>query len=79
MTEEKIMTRHPAGKSGVNILKRRYEIIKSFILEVLEAHPNITFKDLSSHAVVALADSFDGKIMWYITTVKLDLEARGDH
>jgi hypothetical protein len=38
MKEEKIMTRHPQGKKGVNILKRRYDTIKDFIVE--EAYRN---------------------------------------
>ncbi len=25
-----------------------------------------------------MQDSFDGSVMWYYTTVKLDLEARGE-
>jgi hypothetical protein len=28
-------------------------------------------------AIDELSDTFDGKVVWYILTVKLDLEARG--
>ena len=28
-------------------------------------------------AAKELSDAFDGKVVWYIVTVKLDLEARG--
>ena len=31
MEEEKILTLHPQGKKGVNILKRRYDVIKAYI------------------------------------------------
>lgn len=41
MTEEKIMTLHPQGKKGVNILKRRYETIKNFIIKFIIKHLNI--------------------------------------
>jgi hypothetical protein len=32
MKEEKILTLHPDRKMGVNILKRRYDVIKDFII-----------------------------------------------
>ncbi|MCK8521442.1 hypothetical protein M0D21_07680 [Aquimarina sp. D1M17] len=74
--EEKIMTLHPQGKQGVNILKRRYDLIKSFILKTIEEHKEISFSDLTDLAVDTLSSTFDGKVVWYIVTVKLDLEAR---
>lgn len=75
--EDRILTRHPSGKQGVNILYARYEIIRDYILDTLEKAGTITFSDLADKAVEDLSDSFDGKVLWYITTVKLDLEARG--
>ncbi|WP_339704958.1 hypothetical protein [uncultured Kriegella sp.] len=73
---DKIMTLHPQGKSGVNILKRRYDTIKSFIIETIREHTEITYGALSDLAVEKLSNSFDGKVVWYVVTVKLDLEAR---
>jgi hypothetical protein len=35
MTEEKILTKHPLGKSGRNISKHKYETMKQAIVEVL--------------------------------------------
>ena len=75
--EEKIMTLHPQGKNGVNILKRRYDQIKGFILQTIEENNEISFEDLTDLAVKNLTNKFDGKVIWYIVTVKLDLEARG--
>ncbi|UII81169.1 hypothetical protein [Flagellimonas sp. CMM7] len=75
--EEKIMTLHPQGKAGVNILKRRYDFIKSFIVSTVTESETITFEKLSDKAIEELTSSFDGKVLWYIVTVKLDLEARG--
>ena len=72
----KIMTLHPGGKLGVNILKRRYEVIKDFILEVLQTENEVSFKELVEKAVKGLSDVFDGSVMWYVVTVKQDLEAR---
>lgn len=77
MTEEKKMTLHPNGKTGVNILKRRYDVIANYILKKVKEHGEITFQDLSDKGVEDLSESFDGKILWYMVTVKLDLEARG--
>lgn len=70
------MTLHPNGKQGVNILLRRYEVIKDLILLKLKEHPEISFDELTELAVKELSESFDGKVVWYMVTVKLDLEAR---
>nr|WP_299070820.1 hypothetical protein [uncultured Allomuricauda sp.] len=75
--EEKIMTLHPQGKAGVNILKMRYDFIKDFIVKTVKEHGAITFKKLGDMAVDQLTEGFDGKVLWYVVTVKLDLEARG--
>ena len=76
MKEERIMTLHPQGKKGVNILKRRYDLIFDFIIETLKMKSEITFEELINLAKKKLTNSFDGKVVWYIVTVKLDLEAR---
>ncbi|WP_273566982.1 DUF6958 family protein [Maribacter halichondriae] len=76
MTEEKILTLHPQGKKGVNILKRRYEAIKRFIMSTLKNNKEITYQELNRLAVEELKSSFDGKVGWYVVSVKLDLEAR---
>jgi len=76
MNEERILTKHPQGKDGVNILKRRYDVIKGFITKTIEEYKEITYSELSDLAVEKLSNKFDGKVVWYIVTVKLDLEAR---
>ena len=76
MNETKIMTLHPDGKHGVNILLRRYEVIKTFILSKLKDHSEIRFDELTDLAIIELSANFDGKVVWYMVTVKLDLEAR---
>ncbi|MBU1014356.1 MAG: hypothetical protein KKG99_15255 [Bacteroidetes bacterium] len=76
MNEAKIMTLHPSCKQGVNILLRRYEVIKTFILSKLKEHSEIGFDELTDLAVKELSANFDGKVVWYMVTVKLDLEAR---
>lgn len=77
MPEEKILTLHPQGKKGSNILKRRYDVISTYILQELQQVDAMTFEELGDKAVIDLSNNFDGKVRWYIVTVKLDLEARG--
>ncbi len=75
--EEKIMTLHPKGKNGVHILRRRYDQIAEYLLKVIERRKQISYAELDDLAVAELTDKFDGKVSWYVVTVKLDLEARG--
>lgn len=76
MDSDRIMTLHPQGKKGVNILRRRYIFIKDFILKTIKSHEEISYKNLNDLAVEELTEIFDGKVSWYIVSVKLDLEAR---
>lgn len=71
------MTLHPGGKQGVNILQRRYDLVREFILEVIASGGETRFNDLLEIAKAGLHGRLDGSIAWYVTTVKLDLEARG--
>ena len=75
MSNAKIETLHPQGKKGVNIDKVKYDQVSAFILEKLAKGP-ITYEALSDLAIEELQPVFDGKVVWYIVTVKLDLEAR---
>lgn len=68
---------HPEGKQGVRILKRRYTAIKEAIINSLAETPVLTFNELCKTVDQKVKDSFDGEVMWYVTNVKLDLEARG--
>lgn len=74
---ERILTLHPQGKNGVNILKRKYDFIKDYILKKVKEHGEIAYQSLDDMARTELEDSFDGKVAWYVVSVKLDLEARG--
>ena len=76
MAEEKIMTLHPQGKQGVNIDRTKYETMKEAIIQTINAQEGITFADLNTAVSAQLEGKFEGSIGWYLTTVKLDLEAR---
>lgn len=73
-----IRTLHPAKKQGVNISREKYEVIRNAILCVLQAQKEMTFMKLSRAVEKEVNGDFDGSVMWYVTTVKLDLEARGE-
>ena len=74
---EKIMTLHPAGKSGTNISRQKYDLVRAAIVDAIQETGDIAFKDLEAAVARRLPASFDGSIGWYTTTIKLDLEARG--
>jgi hypothetical protein len=75
MKEEKILTKHPRGKSGVNIDKQKYETLKKEILSALRGK-ELTHDELFNRLNKTLKGKFSGSISWYAETVKLDLEAR---
>lgn len=75
--KDMIRTLHPEKKKGVNISNEKYEIIRKAILVTLNAKKEMTFMDLSRAVEKQVNGKFEGSIMWYVTTVKLDLEARG--
>jgi hypothetical protein len=75
MAEEKILTKHPLGKSGKNIDKQKYETLRKAILTALK-NKEATHTELFDRLNKTLKGKFSGNISWYGETVKLDLEAR---
>jgi hypothetical protein len=75
MTEEKILTKHPLGKSGKNISSQKYETLKRGILSALK-NKELTHAELFERLNRSLQGKFAGNVSWYGETVKLDLEAR---
>lgn len=75
-TDKKILTLHPAGKTGVRIDLAKYDAIKRAVIAILKQRKIMTFEDLADAVVSKLKNRFEGSIPWYYTTVKLDLEAR---
>jgi hypothetical protein len=75
MKEEKILTKHPLGKSGKNIDKQKYETLKKAILSALR-NKELTHTELFDRLNKSLQGKFSGNISWYAETTKLDLEAR---
>ena len=76
--KDKIRTLHPEKKQGVNISKEKYDVIRKAILCVMQTEKEITFMKLSRAVEKEVNGTFDGSVTWYVTTVKLDMEARGE-
>jgi hypothetical protein len=75
MAEEKILTKHPQGKTGRNISKESYDTLKTAILAALKKK-ELTHDELFEQLNKSLKGKFSGNVSWYGETVKLDLEAR---
>ncbi len=79
--EAKELCRSPAeGKQATRILKWKFDLIRTAILKAL-SEGDCTFKQLPSRVLEQL-DATDakrlGSLNWYVTTVKLELEVRGE-
>ncbi|MCI0619157.1 hypothetical protein L0244_39815 [bacterium] len=75
MAEEKILTKHPFGKTGRSISIQNYETMKLAILKTLQKK-ELTHTELMDRVNEDLKGKFRDNISWYAETVKLDLEAR---
>ena len=75
MAEEKILTKHPQGKTGRNINREIYETVKAAVLATL-GKKELTHNELFEQLNKKLNGKISGNISWYGETVKLDLEAR---
>ena len=75
MRDAKILTKHPLGKSGKNIDRKKYDTLKEAILSALRKN-DLTHTELFSRLNKSLKGKFSGNISWYGETVKLDLEAK---
>lgn len=76
--KDTIRTLHPEKKQGVNISKEKYDIIRKAILSTLRKQKEMSFRNLSHAVEKEVNGTFEGSVTWYVTTVKLDLEARGE-
>lgn len=76
---ETIMTLHPdSTKVGVNMSRATYDLVRQTILEVMQERGEVTFRELFDTVIARLSGNFEGAVGWYATTVKLDMEARGE-
>jgi hypothetical protein len=79
--DDRILTRHPAGKQGVRIARDRYDAMREAILEQVPRRKlGVAWKDLPGLVRPLLPRAVYGpgvSVTWYCVVVKLDLEARG--
>lgn len=75
--KDMIRTLHPGKKQGVNISREKYEMIRKAILAILRTQKEMTFMALARAVEKDVRGKFEGSVTWYVTTVNLDLEARG--
>jgi hypothetical protein len=75
MADAKVLAKHPLGKTGRNISKQKYDMLKGAILTALK-NKALTHTELFSYLNKSLKGTFPGNVSWYGETVKLDLEAR---
>lgn len=83
MAEERVVCRTPThNKKPTRIVRWKYETVRRAILKAIPKGPEgLTFKDLPRRVASLLSkvEKEDlGSINWYTTTVKLDLEVKGE-
>ena len=80
---DKVVCKTPTpGKTPTRIDKWKYDVVRRAILNILKSQPDgVLFADLSGLVNQNLSEYEKqnlGSINWYVTTVKLDLEVRGE-
>lgn len=79
----KVECRTPTpGKKPVRIDQWKFELVRSTLARVVpRTLPGVLFSELPELVAAELtADDLEriGSLMWYVTTVKLELEVRGE-
>ncbi|MEM6562482.1 MAG: hypothetical protein AAF656_12835 [Planctomycetota bacterium] len=80
-TPSKVECRTPTpGKKPTNIDAHKFELVRSAILDALAAAgaDGVEFMGTLPDAVKARLTEDIGSVGWYTTTVKLELEVRGE-
>jgi len=82
-TEERIQLRHPdPTKAMPRIIKARYKIVRAAILEAIPpGEEGLPFRELAGRVAAQLTPESLAQVRaigWYTTSVKLDLEGRGE-
>jgi hypothetical protein len=78
-SNELFLTVHPEPpKQGIRIDKTKYDAVQQSIRQNLQRYGSLTFTQLGALVEEDLHDTFASSVLWYYTTVKLDMEARGE-
>ena len=66
------------ANQDVRLDKVTYNAVHEAILSNLRQYGPMTFTQLGALVEEELHSTFTGSVLWYYTTVKLDMEARGE-
>jgi hypothetical protein len=81
MPEDRVLCQTPnKPTAGTRIPRWKFDAVRTAILTVL-AEGEMTFLDLTSACKIRMADADLaklGSLGWHVTTVKLELECRGE-
>jgi hypothetical protein len=80
---DKVVCKTPTpGKMPTKIDKWKYDVVRRAILNILKSQPDgVLFSELGALVEQNLSEYEKqnlGSVNWYTTTVKLDLEVRGE-
>jgi len=56
----------------------KYQAVHEAITQNLRRYGSMTFTQLGALVEEQLQDTFSGSVLWYYTSIKLDMEARGE-
>lgn len=74
---QNIFTLHSYKRSGFSVNKRRYLVMREYILSTLRREGDVSIDALLDEASNEFKVGFDGGASWYVLVVKLDHEDRG--
>ena len=80
-TDDRITMRNPnTGRDDTRIQRAMYDPVRAAILDAIGETGELDFRDLRDEVERRTPPAMweDASVGWYTTTVKLDLEARGE-
>lgn len=76
--EERVVTLHPGGsRHDVRVEAEAYDAVQDAILTAITARGSLSFAELLLEVQDRVEIPLPRPILWIVTTVKLDMEARG--
>jgi len=77
-SDELFLTLKPDPVADIHIDPVKYDAVYAAITHKLREYGPMTFTQLGALVEEELHSRFSGSVLWYYTTVKLDMEARGE-
>jgi DNA-binding transcriptional ArsR family regulator len=78
-TDRVVMQNPNTGRDDNTIARRMYEPVRAAILSAVEDHEPLPLSELADEVERRTPDELweSASLLWYTTTVKLDLQAKG--